>query len=106
LRAFQCRFATGGKGATSLRRRVALWKVVMGAVKVHLSRHCPLPLLLSRRAMFLHRYYDYDERKFPRGYYFNFLGIIRILKFNTATVMQKPNYIFIIEVLGREYVIR
>jgi hypothetical protein len=32
--------------------------------------------------MFLHRYYDYDERKFPRGYYFNFLGLVRILKFN------------------------
>jgi hypothetical protein len=56
--------------------------------------------------MFTHRYYDYDERNYPRGYYFNFLGLVRILKFNTATVMQKPDYIFIIEVLGKEFIIR
>ena len=66
------------------------------------------PSLLTswRGKMFLHRYYDYDERKFPRGYYFNLLGIVRVLKFNVATVTQKPDYIFIIEVLGREFVIR
>jgi hypothetical protein len=56
--------------------------------------------------MFLTRYYDYDLKSYPRGYYFNLLGIIRVLKFNVATVMQKPNYIFIIEILGREFVIR
>ena len=32
-------------------------------------------------------------------------GIVRILKFNVATIMEKPDYIFIIEVFGREYVI-
>jgi hypothetical protein len=56
--------------------------------------------------MFLTRYYDYDDKKFPRGFYVNFLGIVRILKFNTATVMQKPDYIFIIEVLGKEFILR
>jgi hypothetical protein len=56
--------------------------------------------------MFLHKYYDYDMRDFERGYYFNFLGIARVLKFNTATVMQKPDWIFIISIFGREFVIR
>jgi hypothetical protein len=59
-----------------------------------------------RRTMFLHRYYDYDDRKYKRGYYFNFLGIFRILKFNTATVMQKPDHIFIVGICGREFVIK
>jgi hypothetical protein len=54
--------------------------------------------------MFLQRFYDYDERKFPRGFYFNFLGLVRILKFNVATVMQKPDYILIVELFGREFV--
>jgi hypothetical protein len=56
--------------------------------------------------MFLRRYYDYDLRTFPRGYYFNFFGLVRILKFKTNTVMQKEDWIFIIEVLGKEFVIR
>jgi hypothetical protein len=55
--------------------------------------------------MVLHRYYDYDDRKYQRGYYFNFLGLVRVLKFNVATVMQKPDYIFILEIFGREYVL-
>jgi hypothetical protein len=56
--------------------------------------------------MFIHRYYDYDLRSYPRGFYFNFFGIVRILKFKTNTVMEKDNWIFIIEMLGKEFVIR
>jgi hypothetical protein len=56
--------------------------------------------------MFLTRYYDYDMRDYPRGYYFNFLGIVRILKFKTNTVMEKDKWILIIEVFGKEYVVR
>lgn len=56
--------------------------------------------------MFLQRFYDYDLKSYPRGYYFNFLGLVRILKFKTNTVMEKDNWIFIIEVLGREYVLK
>jgi hypothetical protein len=56
--------------------------------------------------MFLTRYCDYDMRDYPRGYYFNFLGLVRILKFKTNTVMERDNWIFIIEVFGKEYVIR
>ena len=55
--------------------------------------------------MFVKKYYDYDLRPYQRGYYFNLFGIIRVLKFNVATVMQKPDYIFIIEVLGRAYIL-
>jgi hypothetical protein len=55
--------------------------------------------------MFIQKFYDYDERKFPRGYYFNFLGLIRILKFNVATVMEKEDVIMIVEILGKEFVI-
>lgn len=55
--------------------------------------------------MLMTRYYDYDDKKFLRGYYFNFLGLMRVLKVNVATVMQKPDYIFIVEVLGKEFVI-
>jgi hypothetical protein len=56
--------------------------------------------------MFIQKFYDYDLRTYPRGYYFNFLGLVRILKFKTNTVMQKEDWIFIIEVLGKEFVIR
>jgi hypothetical protein len=56
--------------------------------------------------MFLQRFYDYDERKLPRGFYFNFLGLVRVLKFNVGTVMQKPDWIFIVEVFGREFVLK
>jgi hypothetical protein len=56
--------------------------------------------------MWMQRFYDYDLRSYPRGYYFNFLGLVRILKFKTNTVMQKENWIFIVEILGREFVIR
>ena len=56
--------------------------------------------------MFITRYYDYDMRDYRRGYYFNLLGIIRVLKFNVATVMQKPDFNFIIEVFGREFVLK
>ena len=56
--------------------------------------------------MFVKRYFDYDMREYPRGYYFSFFGLVRVLKFNVATVMQKPDYIFIIEIFGREFVIR
>jgi hypothetical protein len=56
--------------------------------------------------MFVKRYLDYDLRSYQRGYYFSFFGLVRVLKFNVATVMQKPNYIFIIEIFGREFVIR
>ena len=55
--------------------------------------------------MFIRRYYDYDLRSYPRGYYLNFFGIFRILKFKTNTVMQKDDWIFIIEIFGREYIL-
>jgi hypothetical protein len=34
-----------------------------------------------------------------------FWGLFRILKFNVATVMQKPDYILIVEIFGREYIL-
>jgi hypothetical protein len=55
--------------------------------------------------MFIHRYYDYDDRRYKRGYYFNFLGMVRILKFKTNTVMEKDDWIFIVEIFGREYIL-
>jgi hypothetical protein len=30
---------------------------------------------------------------------------VRVLKFNVATVMQKPDYILIVEIFGREYIL-
>jgi hypothetical protein len=66
----------------------------------------PIPLTLTWwRVMFVKRYFDYDLRSYQRGYYFNLFGIIRVLKFNVATVMQKPDWIFIIEIFGREYIL-
>jgi hypothetical protein len=56
--------------------------------------------------MFIERFYDYDLREYPRGFYFNFFGLVRILKFKVNTVMEKEDYIFIIEIFGREFVIR
>jgi hypothetical protein len=55
--------------------------------------------------MFVKKYFDYDMREYPRGFYFSFFGIVRILKFKTNTVMEKDNWIFIIEIFGREYIL-
>jgi hypothetical protein len=55
--------------------------------------------------VFIQRFYDYDMKEYKRGYYFNFLGIVRVLKFKTNTVMEKEDWIFIIEVFGREFVL-
>ena len=56
--------------------------------------------------MWMQRFYDYDMREYSRGYYFNFFGLVRVLKFKTNTVMQKDDWIFIIEIFGREYILR
>jgi hypothetical protein len=55
--------------------------------------------------MFIHRYYDYDLRSYPRGYYFNFFGVVRVLKFKTNKVMDKEDWIVIVEVFGKEFVL-
>ena len=55
--------------------------------------------------MMMQRFFDYDMREYPRGYYFNFFGLVRVLKFKTNTVMQKDDWIFIIEIFGREYIL-
>jgi hypothetical protein len=56
--------------------------------------------------MFIQRFYDFDLKSYPRGYYANFFGIFRVLKFKTNTVMEREDWIFIIEIFGREFVIR
>ena len=55
--------------------------------------------------MFIQRFFDYDMREYPRGFYFDFFGIIRVLKFKTNTVMQKDAWIIIVGIFGREFVI-
>jgi hypothetical protein len=47
--------------------------------------------------MFIQRFYDFDLKSYPRGYYANFFGIFRVLKFKTNTVMEREDWIFIIE---------
>jgi hypothetical protein len=54
--------------------------------------------------MFIQKFYDYDMREYKRGFYFNFFGLVRVLKFKVNTVRQKDDYIFIIEIFGREYI--
>jgi hypothetical protein len=66
----------------------------------------PTPLLpLEGVTMMMQRFFDYDMRKYSRGYYFNFFGLVRVLKFKTSRVMQKDDWIFIIEIFGREYIL-
>jgi hypothetical protein len=87
----------------------ALWLRAHGRrsqLAVALAKRPPTPFLVEAPQMFVKRYFDYDLRSYQRGYYFNLFGIIRVLKFNVATVMQKPDYIFIVEIFGREFVIR
>ncbi len=55
--------------------------------------------------MFIQSFYDYDMRRYPRGYYFHFFGVIRVFKFKTNTVMQKDDWILIVEIFGREYIL-
>jgi hypothetical protein len=56
--------------------------------------------------MIIQRFFDYDLRSYPRGYYLNIFGIFRILKFKTNTVMERDNWIIIVEVFGHEFVVR
>lgn len=56
--------------------------------------------------MFIQRFYDWDMRSYPRGFYFSFFGIIRILKFKTNTVVEQDNWIKIIEIFGKEFVLK
>jgi hypothetical protein len=77
-----------------------------GVARSHLNSKRRHSLLLRRSKMFVQKFYDYDMREYKRGYYFNFFGLVRILKFKTNTVMEKDNWIFIIEVLGKEFVIK
>ena len=55
--------------------------------------------------MFVKKYYVYDMRDYPRGFYFSFFGLVRVLKFKINTVMEKDDWIFIIEIFGREYIL-
>jgi hypothetical protein len=55
--------------------------------------------------MIMQRFFDYGMREYSRGYYFNFFGLVRVLKFKTNTVMQRDDWIFIIEIVGREYIL-
>ena len=82
-------------------RRDVLWK---GGGRRATHGRPPL-LTWGVPIMFIQRFYDYDDRRYKRGYYFNFFGIVRILKFKVNTIMQKDDEILIIEVLGKEYVI-
>jgi hypothetical protein len=53
--------------------------------------------------MFIQRFYDYDIHSYPRGHYFNFFGLFRILKFKTNTVVEADNWIIIVEIFGKEF---
>jgi hypothetical protein len=55
---------------------------------------------------FRQEFYDWDIHSYPRGYYFNFFGLIRVLKFRTNTVVDADNWIVIVEIFGREFVLR
>jgi hypothetical protein len=55
---------------------------------------------------FRQEFYDWDIHSYPRGYYFNFFGLIRILKFRTNTVVDADNWIVIVEIFRREFVLR
>ena len=55
---------------------------------------------------FITRYYDYDMKSYPRGYYFNFFGLVRVLKFKTNTVQERDKWVKIVEILGKEFVLR
>jgi hypothetical protein len=56
--------------------------------------------------MFIQKFFDYDLPSYPRGYYFNFLGLFRILKFKTNTVMEREDFIMIVEIFGKEFILR
>jgi hypothetical protein len=56
--------------------------------------------------MFIQKFFDYDLPSYPRGFYFSFFGMVRVLKFQTAKVMDKPDWIFIIGIFGREFILK
>jgi hypothetical protein len=56
--------------------------------------------------VFIQKFFDYDMREYKRGYYFSFFGIVRVLKFKTNTVMEREDWIVIVEIFGKEFILK
>jgi hypothetical protein len=71
----------------------------------HLMSAAPTYDYEAHQVTFVQRFYDYDMRDYPRGFYFNFFGLIRILKFKTNTVAETDRWITIVAIFRREFVL-
>jgi hypothetical protein len=47
-----------------------------------------------------------DEYGFKRGYYINVLGIFRMVKYKVSKVMESDDYILVIAIFGKEFVLK
>ena len=54
--------------------------------------------------MFIERFYD--QADYERGYIINIFGIFRLLKYKVSRIMEKDDFIIVVEIFGKEFVIR
>jgi hypothetical protein len=57
----------------------------------------------QRSGLFIQRFYDMAD--YQVGYLINVFGIFRLLKFKVSKIMEKPDWILIVEVMGHEFVL-
>jgi hypothetical protein len=53
--------------------------------------------------MFINRFYD--EAGYQRGYIIDVFGVFRLLKYKVSKLMEKDNYIMVLELFLREYIL-
>jgi hypothetical protein len=54
--------------------------------------------------MFIERFYD--QAGYELGYIVNVLGMFRFLKFKVSKIMEKDDYIMILGLFGKEYILK
>ena len=46
----------------------------------------------------------YDIADYPVGYFFN-IGVFKVLKYKMGKIMEKDEYLIVISIFGREYIL-
>ena len=60
--------------------------------------------LKQRSGLFIQRFYDIAD--YQVGYLINVFGIFKLLKLKVSKIMDAPDYIVVMSIFGREFVLR
>jgi hypothetical protein len=107
VRASKRRFATGATSAPfSIVVSGASWEWVDGtAGRGHLTLNAVLSSLLTLRRNLVLKWLE-DEYGNKRGYIVDVFGIFRLLKYKVSKIMEKDDYIMILEIFGKEFILK